>query len=53
MDLGGVHIAEPPVALPKLEQSMQWHSYRTRDPALTWIAIRFRAAAKLVHDPGA
>lgn len=53
MDLGGVRIVEPPVALPKLEQAMQWHSYRTRDPALTWIRDQVRAAAKLVHDPGA
>ena len=49
MDLGGVRIMEPPVAMPRLEQSMQWHSYRTRDPALSWIREQVRIAAKLVH----
>jgi len=53
LDLGGVRIMEPPVVMPALEQSMQWHSYRTRDPALTWIREQVRAAANLVHGPGA
>lgn len=48
-ELGGVRIAEPPVVLPALEQSMQWHSYRTRDPALTWVREQVRAASNLVH----
>ncbi len=48
-ELGGVRIAEPPVVLPALEQSMPWHSYRTRDPALTWVREQVRAASNLVH----
>jgi DNA-binding transcriptional LysR family regulator len=35
--LGGITIIETPITLPKLQQSLQWHSYRTRDPALSWI----------------
>lgn len=50
LGLGGARIMEPPVAMPALEQSMQWHSYRTRDPALTWIREQLRAACNLVHS---
>ncbi|MCD2172371.1 LysR substrate-binding domain-containing protein [Rhizobium sp. C4] len=50
VDLGGVRIVQPPVAMPSLVQSMQWHSYRTRDPALTWIREQVRAASNVVHQ---
>ena len=49
LDVGGIRIMEPPVAMPALEQAMQWHSYRTRDPALSWIRHQLRDAANLVH----
>lgn len=49
LGLGGARIMEPPVAMPALEQSMQWHGYRTRDPALMWIREQLRVAARLVH----
>jgi LysR family nod box-dependent transcriptional activator len=26
-----------PLPLPRMEQSMQWHKYRTHDPALVWL----------------
>jgi DNA-binding transcriptional LysR family regulator len=42
---GGLAIIEPPVALPPLEQSVQWHSYRTRDPALVWLRSQLAEAA--------
>lgn len=34
---GGVRILEPPIAVPPLQQSVQWHGYRSRDPALIWV----------------
>lgn len=43
--LGGVVIKEPPFALPALAQSVQWHSYRTRDPALVWLRAQLLEAA--------
>lgn len=43
--LGGLTIVEPPLALPPLEQSVQWHSYRTRDPALMWLRSQLAEAA--------
>lgn len=42
---GGLAIAKPPLALPPLEQAVQWHSYRTRDPALIWIRSQLKHAA--------
>jgi DNA-binding transcriptional LysR family regulator len=42
---GGFVIAELPLELPPLEQCVQWHSYRSRDPALTWLLEQLRAAA--------
>jgi hypothetical protein len=42
---GGLAIAKPPLALPPLEQAVQWHSYRTRDPALIWIRSQLKQAA--------
>jgi LysR family transcriptional regulator, nod-box dependent transcriptional activator len=43
--LEGVTIVEPPATLPPLEQSVQWHSYRTRDPALIWLRAQLAEAA--------
>jgi LysR family transcriptional regulator, nod-box dependent transcriptional activator len=42
---GGLAITKPPLALPPLEQAVQWHSYRTRDPALIWIRSQLKQAA--------
>ncbi|MDH6269738.1 LysR family nod box-dependent transcriptional activator [Rhizobium sp. SG_E_25_P2] len=42
---GGLAIIDPPLDLPLLEQSAQWHSYRSRDPALTWVREKLKTAA--------
>jgi LysR family transcriptional regulator, nod-box dependent transcriptional activator len=42
---GGFVIADLPLQLPSLEQCVQWHSYRSRDPALTWLLDRLATAA--------
>jgi LysR family transcriptional regulator, nod-box dependent transcriptional activator len=43
--LWNIKILAPPIPLPALAQSVQWHSYRTRDPALIWIRSQLAAAA--------
>ncbi|WP_085026388.1 LysR family transcriptional regulator [Ensifer aridi] len=43
--LGGLAIVASPVAIPPLEQSVQWHSFRTRDPALMWLRAQLAEAA--------
>ena len=43
--VGGISIIDPPFAVPKLEQSIHWHSYRTRDTALLWIREQLREVA--------
>ncbi|HWU65113.1 MAG TPA: LysR substrate-binding domain-containing protein [Ensifer sp.] len=48
LKLGGLRLIELPVAFPALQQSVQWHSYRTRDPALTWIRSQIREAASIM-----
>jgi LysR family transcriptional regulator, nod-box dependent transcriptional activator len=50
--LGGIRIVAPPVPFPPLEQSLQWHSYRTRDPALTWIRAQIHEAVDLCRQGG-
>ena len=47
--LGGIRIAALPFDLPLLEQSVQWHSYRSRDPALVWVREQLAAATREVH----
>ena len=34
-----------PLPMPPLDQSMQWHKYRTLDPALVWLRTLIRDAA--------
>jgi LysR family nod box-dependent transcriptional activator len=43
--LGGISIIESPIDIPPLEQSVQWHDYRTRDPALVWLREHLHASA--------
>ncbi len=42
---GGLIIVPPPFDLPPLEQRIQWHGMRSRDPALDWLRHELRAAA--------
>jgi DNA-binding transcriptional LysR family regulator len=42
--LGGIVLVESPVAIPPLEQAVQWHDYRTRDAALVWLRAQLHAA---------
>jgi LysR family nod box-dependent transcriptional activator len=48
--LGGVRIVEPPFPLPALQQSLQWHSYRTRDPALSWIREQLHETVRVIAE---
>mgnify|MGYP001127504814 FL=1 len=49
---GGLTIVDPPLDLPLLEQSVQWHSYRSRDPALTWVREKLKVAASILASDG-
>lgn len=37
-----------PLKMPKLEQTMQWHRYRTQDLGLKWLRERLHDAAKMI-----
>jgi LysR family transcriptional regulator, nod-box dependent transcriptional activator len=52
LGLGGVAIAELPFSLPTLQQSIQWHSYRTRDPALVWLRGQLHEAVREIQEAG-
>lgn len=39
-----IRILDLPFHLPPMQQSMQWHTYRTNDPALIWLKDSMRAA---------
>ncbi|WP_137133264.1 LysR family transcriptional regulator [Rhizobium sp. FKY42] len=45
--MGAVKVVPSPIPLPRLQQSMQWHSYRTRDPALSWLREQIHKAVEL------
>ncbi len=47
LGLGGIAIVAPPFPFPPLQQSLQWHSYRTRDPGLAWVRSQIQEAATL------
>lgn len=36
-------LREPPLAMPEMNQTMQWHKYRTNDPGIAWLR-------KICHD---
>lgn len=38
-----IALLEPPIPMAEMQQSMQWHKYRSQDPALLWLR-------KLFHD---
>jgi LysR family transcriptional regulator, nod-box dependent transcriptional activator len=42
-----------PLPMPVLEQTMQWHKYRTRDPGLLWLRTLMQQAAVAMDAPPA
>jgi LysR family transcriptional regulator, nod-box dependent transcriptional activator len=44
-----IKIVEPPFVLPKMQQTLQWHKYRSQDAGLIWLRGLVREAAKTVH----
>jgi len=43
-----IRILTPPIEIPALTQSMQWHKYRSQDPGTVWLRdLLHRAAKKL------
>ena len=43
-------LLELPVELPKMEQSMQWHAYRTNDPGLVWLRDVLQQAVAVMDN---
>eukprot|EP01035_Chromulina_nebulosa_P021199 gene21199-27462_t len=43
--MGGLKVIDVPLVFPRLQQSVQWHSFRTRDPALVWLRTQLGDAA--------
>jgi len=41
-----IALLEPPFPLPEMQQSMQWHKYRSLDPAIVWLRNLFHDAAR-------
>lgn len=42
--MGGLAMLEPPLPIPPIEQSVQWHRMRSHDPALDWLRAQLAAA---------
>jgi LysR family transcriptional regulator, nod-box dependent transcriptional activator len=41
-----VTLLPPPMPMPRMEQAIQWHKYRTQDPGLVWLRELLFAAAR-------
>ncbi len=41
-----IKLLMPPMPMPKMEQTMQWHKYRTKDPGLVWLRRLLHEAAE-------
>jgi LysR family nod box-dependent transcriptional activator len=41
----------PPMPLPTMEQTMQWHEYRTHDPGLVWLRGLLHEAVQQMDAP--
>lgn len=46
-----LEIRPTPIAFDKMEQAMQWHQFRTSDPALVWLRGLLAEAARHIDDP--
>lgn len=45
-----VSLIRPPIELPVMQQSVQWHKHRTGDPGLAWLLAQVREAAAGMDD---
>jgi DNA-binding transcriptional LysR family regulator len=49
-------LRDVPIAVPTMEQSMQWHKHRTSDPGLVWLRGLLKEAVAAMdsqrHDAG-
>jgi DNA-binding transcriptional LysR family regulator len=43
-----LRILELPFKIPAMRQSLQWHAYRSGDPAIVWLRQTMRSAARLL-----
>jgi DNA-binding transcriptional LysR family regulator len=46
-----ISLLEPPFPMPEMQQSMQWHKYRSHDPALVWLRNLLHDAARAMDAP--
>lgn len=44
-----IKIMETPFAIPPMEQSMQWHQYRSSDPSISWLRQKLMQASKMLE----
>lgn len=45
-----LQLSPMPLPMPRMEQSMQWHKYRTQDPGLVWLRKLLREAASAMDE---
>ena len=48
-----VKLLPPPLAIPPMQQAMQWHKYRTQDAGLVWLRELMHSAAQRMDLEGA
>ena len=46
-----VRIHEPPLSLPTIEESVQWHSLRSSDQGLQWVVALLQSRAQAMTQP--
>ncbi|HSV44496.1 MAG TPA: LysR family transcriptional regulator [Ramlibacter sp.] len=46
-----VVLRKPPFAMPAMQQALQWHKYRTKDPGIVWLRQVLHDAAQEMDRP--
>lgn len=46
-----ITLLEPPFPIPEMQQSMQWHKYRSLDPAIVWLRALLHDAVRAMDAP--
>lgn len=46
-----IALLDPPFPMPEMQQSMQWHKYRSHDPAILWLRRLFHDAVGAMDAP--
>lgn len=48
-----IGMRQPPIPIESMQQTMQWHEHRTKDPGLAWLRDRLVRAVGRMNEAAA